>query len=161
VSLRQCRTALFVVFFLLSGMLPAAEFSLPDLNGVTHHLTDYRGKWVVVNYWATWCPPCLKEIPELVDFYKQHKNSDTVVLGINMEDISLDRLKAFVKHYFISYPVLRMELTPMTVLGPVPALPTTYVVSPTGEVVARHVGPVSTQILESFITQKSSAQKLF
>ena len=60
---------------------------MPDLSGKMRSLEDYRGKWVIVNYWATWCPPCQEEIPDLVDFHDSHKDTDAVVLGVNFEDI--------------------------------------------------------------------------
>ena len=72
------------------------DFALPDLDGKIHRLSDYRGKWVVVNYWATWCPPCLEEIPELEDFYSEHHKRDAIVVGINYEDSDPAYLKSFV-----------------------------------------------------------------
>ncbi len=132
------------------------DFSLPDINGVEHKLSDYRGKWVVVNYWATWCPPCLSEIPELVDFHEEHKDKDAVVLGINFEDIGASGLKQFSEEYFMNYPVLRSKPGPKSALGPIPGLPTTYLISPKGEVVARQVGPVTAKLITDFIAQQSS-----
>ena len=65
----------------LSAMQVDLEFT--DIEGNEIKLSDYRGKWVVLNYWATWCPPCLEEIPELVHFHETHKDSDGVVVGID------------------------------------------------------------------------------
>ena len=130
---------------LLLGAQASAEtvdFTLPDLEGKPHKLSDYRGKWVVVNYWATWCPPCLEEIPELEVFHANHQDKDAVVLGVNMEEIDLESLKAFVDDQFISYPIL---------LGRVTGLPTSYLVSPAGELAARQVGPITADAIESFI----------
>ena len=90
-----------------------------------HKLSDYRGKWVVVNYWATWCPPCLTEIPELVDFHEDHKDKDAVVVGVNFENIGVNGLKQFVDEYFMNYPVLRTKPGPNSALGPIPGLPPT------------------------------------
>jgi thiol-disulfide isomerase/thioredoxin len=146
----------FLSLFLLSASAQAepVDFTLPDVAGVKHNLSDYRGKWVVVNYWATWCPPCLMEIPELVDFHEDHKGRDAVVLGVNFEDISLSGLKQFSEEYFMNYPVLQTKPAPNSALGPIPGLPTTYLVSPTGEVVARQVGPVTAKIINDFIAQQ-------
>ncbi len=127
------------------------DFSLKGLDGKTYKLSDYRGKWVVVNYWATWCPPCLEEIPELEVFYSNHKNSDAVVLGIALERIKNDRLKAFVEQQFMSYPVLKASPEARPPLGSVPGLPTTYLVDPKGEIVAKQVGGVTREALEHFI----------
>jgi thiol-disulfide isomerase/thioredoxin len=130
------------------------DYSLPDLNGKTHSIADYRGKWVIVNYWATWCPPCLEEIPELVDFHERHKDSDAVVLGVNFEDIGVEQLNSFVDSLFISYPILRSEPLPATPLGPIPGLPTTYIIAPDGSPVARQVGPITGEQLDDYIERK-------
>ncbi len=138
------------------------DFSLPDLEGVQHRLSDYRGKWVVVNYWATWCPPCLEEMPELETFHDSHKDKDAVVLGVNLEQINLSRLRNFVEEQFLSYPVLRDRPRTTTELGPIPGMPTTYVVSPEGELAARQVGGVTRDMLEDFIgrqTEKRSRKE--
>lgn len=134
------------------------EFSLQGIDGKVHQLSDYRGKWVVVNYWATWCPPCLEEIPELVDFHERHKDTDAVVLGVNYEDKGRAELSDFSNEYLISYPVLLGEPGSGKNIGTIPGLPTTYVVSPSGEVMARQVGPLTAQMLDDFIAeQKKSA----
>ena len=148
----------FLVLFLLATHVQAepADFNLSDMKGVEHKLSDYRGKWVVVNYWATWCPPCLTEIPELVDFHEDHNGRDAVVLGVNFEDISLNGLKQFSEEYFMNYPVLRSKPGPNSALGPIPGLPTTYLVSPLGEVVARQVGPVTAKLINDFIAQQAA-----
>ena len=126
---------------------------LTDLQGVEHSLADYRGKWVIVNYWATWCPPCLEEIPELIQLHNEHKGRNAVVWGINREDIPLADLKAFVAKQQISYPIFQVPADSTSPLGPVLGIPTTYLVSPKGEVVARHVGLVTVQKLEAFLQQ--------
>jgi thiol-disulfide isomerase/thioredoxin len=132
----------------------ALDYSLPDLDGKTHSLADYKGKWVVVNYWATWCPPCQEEIPDLVDFYEQNRDRGVVVLGVNTEDIGREQLAIFADSYLISYPVLRSEPLFASPLGPVPGLPTTYIVTPEGEPVARQVGPITGEQLEKYIDRK-------
>ena len=154
------RFALLMAGLLFAGTVFAdpVEYSLKDLSGKTHHLSDYRGKWVVVNYWATWCPPCLKEIPDLVEFHERHKDKgDVVMLGVNFEDISQEQLADFVEGQMISYPVLREQPAPGTPLGPVPGLPTTYIVSPEGRPIARQVGPVTGEMLDDFIAKKQKA----
>lgn len=154
----RAKSFIFLAIFLLSAQLQAepVDFSLPDMKGVEHRLSDYKGKWVVVNYWATWCPPCLTEIPELVDFHEDHKERDAVVLGVNFEDISLNGLKQFSEEYFMNYPVLQTKPGPSSALGPIPGLPTTYLVSPSGEVVARQVGPITAKLINDFIAQQTA-----
>jgi thiol-disulfide isomerase/thioredoxin len=146
---------IFTMFVLASGVALAepVDYSLPDLNGKSHSLADYRGKWVIVNYWATWCPPCQEEIPDLVDFHDRHKDGDAVVIGINFEDIDQKQLETFVDSFLISYPVLRSAPLASTPLGPVPGLPTTYIIAPDGSPVARQVGPVTAKQLDEYITK--------
>ena len=99
----------FMVLFAVAGVAEPVDYSLPDVNGKKHSLADYKGKWVIVNYWATWCPPCQEEIPDLVEFHDRHKDDDAVVIGINFEDIGEEQLSAFVDSFLISYPILRSE----------------------------------------------------
>ncbi len=145
-------------FLALLGVLclaPAAfgagvDFTLPGLDGAPHRLSEYRGKWVVVNYWATWCPPCREEIPQLERFSRRNR-AHAVVLGVAFEQIGAAQLKHFVKAHGITYPILRMVPKPVTSLGPVWGLPTTYIVDPKGKVVGHHTGPLTARILEEFI----------
>ncbi len=150
------RLVLAAILLALAGLVQAepVDFSLPDLEGKMHSLADYRGKWVIVNYWATWCPPCQEEIPDLVDFHDRHKDKDAVVIGINYEDIGTEQLAAFVDSFLITYPILQTEPLPVTPLGPVPGLPTTYIIAPDGSPVARQVGPVTSKQLDDYIKRK-------
>ena len=132
------------------------EFALPDMQGESHSLDQYRGKWVVVNYWATWCPPCLEEIPDLVDFHERNKDREAVVIGVNYEDISAEQLTAFVERHMVSYPVLRADPFGDSPLGSIPGLPTTFVIDPEGNAVARQVGPITGEQLEAYIESRKA-----
>ncbi|MCB1772180.1 MAG: TlpA family protein disulfide reductase [Gammaproteobacteria bacterium] len=135
------------------------QFQLRDLDGREHRLVDYRGRWVLVNYWATWCPPCLEELPELEVF---HNNAEgrAVVLGVNMENIDEQHLRSFVEQQFLSFPVLPAGSRPSGngLVGPVDGLPTSYLVTPAGKIVARQVGRVTADGIESFIAQYEETQ---
>lgn len=147
----------WLAFLLCTGLAvgqPLSDFTLLDVNGKKHNLSDYRGKWVIVNYWATWCPPCLEEIPELVDFHEKHKNVDAVVLGINHEEVDGKFLRTFVDEYLISYPVLRGDVDGPMPFGPIQGLPTTVVVSPDGKVASIKVGGVTMKKLEDLLDQE-------
>lgn len=133
------------------------NFALPDLNGKFHHLADYRGKWVIVNYWATWCPPCLEEIPELVEFHDAHQARDAVVLGVNYEESDPIYLKSFVEENLISYPILRANLTRQPVFGRLYGLPTTYIISPTGELFQSKTGSITRAYIEAIIKTSKNA----
>ena len=137
----------------LSPNMPAQAVDMPltDVNGNLVNLQSYRGKWVVVNYWATWCPPCIAEMPELQSFHDDHHESSAVVIGINTEHIGRGQLTRFLDDYFITYPIFVSKPTEESELGMIPGLPTTFLVTPEGKVVARQVGPVTRDMIEQFI----------
>ena len=151
------RVLIFLVtlFVTTANAGDTVDFTLPDMSDKPVSLSDFRGKWVVVNYWATWCPPCLEEIPDLVDLYDNNRDK-LVVLGINHEEVNDEYLKEFVESHLISYPVLRAEPVPVTPLGPVLGLPTTYIISPEGEAMARQEGPVTREAIEKYIARKQA-----
>jgi thiol-disulfide isomerase/thioredoxin len=143
----------FGFWSLPAGAGEPVDFVLQDVEGAEYRLSDFRGKWVLVNYWATWCPPCIAEMPELEAFHQMHKDRDAVVVGVNMESIDPDLLRSFVRDLPISYPVLMGEPATRTELGKIPGLPTSYLVSPAGEVVARQVGMVNREMLEKYLNK--------
>ncbi len=140
------------------SLAQALEMHLKDLDGNPAKLSDYRGKWVVVNYWATWCPPCREEMPELQAFHDHHKDSDGVVLGLNTEVIDKGKIKEFLDDYFVTYPNFHTGPVSDTELGRVPGLPTTFLVSPQGTVEARQVGGVTREMIENFIQKWEAKQ---
>jgi thiol-disulfide isomerase/thioredoxin len=154
-SLRAARWLLAGLVLQLAWpvMAESVDFTLPGLDGERYRLSDYRGKWVVVNYWATWCPPCLEELPELESFHSRHQDRDALVLGVNLERIEADRLREFVSLHKISYPILLQSPGEDTELGRVLGLPTTYLISPQGELLSRQVGRVTAKTLETYLEQ--------
>lgn len=126
------------------------DLALTDMVGKQFKISDYRGKWVVLNYWATWCPPCLEEIPELVNFHDAHKDSNAVVIGIDMEMLKPEFLAQFVEDNFMSYPIVPMTES-MPMFDNVDNFPTTYLIDPDGIAVVKHVGAVTGEALEQFI----------
>ncbi len=137
-----------------SAQAQPKDIEFKSLNGKIVKLSDYRGKWVIVNYWATWCPPCRVEMPELSLFYEEHKNKDAIVLGVNYENKTAAQLKPFLESQMIEFPIVQ-ELNgangSSTSFGPLKGLPTTYMVAPDGKVVASRTGMVDQKLLESFI----------
>ncbi len=129
----------------------AVDMPLTDVYGNKVNIASYQGKWVVVNYWATWCPPCIVEMPELQAFHDKHFESDAMVVGINAESIGSQQLWDFLQDYFVTYPVFVSKPTQQSELGLIPGLPTTFLITPKGKVVARQVGPVTQEMLEQFI----------
>lgn len=144
---------------LFSSLAYAVDMDLTGLNGEKSKLSDYRGKWVLVNFWATWCPPCLEEMPELQAFHDHHAETDAVVLGLNTEVTSKEKVIEFLDTYFITYPNFIVGPVSRTELGDIPGLPTSYLISPEGEVEARQVGMVSREMIENFIRNWQAEKK--
>jgi thiol-disulfide isomerase/thioredoxin len=140
-----------LLLLILPLLAQAVDMPLTAVNGSKTNLDRYQGKWVVVNYWATWCPPCITEMPELQSFHDENVNNNAMVVGINAENISQQRLQTFLDDYFITYPNFVSGPTQQSELGLIPGLPTTFLVTPEGEVVARQVGPVTREMIEQFI----------
>ena len=132
-----------------------SELILPDLNDKQVKASDYKGKWLIVNYWATWCPPCASEIPELNAFHKKHSQHDAVVLGVNIEKDDLDYVKEFSKNFKIVYPVLKAGNAVSSPYGHLQALPTTFIIDKEGKLQQTIVGVVTAKRLEKIIRNKS------
>lgn len=143
---------LFLVIF--SSALAAADFSFRDIAGKQHNLADYRGKWVLVNFWATWCPPCLKEIPDLMALHNEHKDKDLVVIGIATDYYNPKLVTDFAREHRISYPVVLGNDTIVAQIGRVEGLPMTYMYNPQGKMVAYNVGALTQKAVEGYIRAK-------
>ncbi|MDZ4731816.1 MAG: TlpA disulfide reductase family protein [Xanthomonadales bacterium] len=126
------------------------NFSLPQLNGEPLALSDFRGQWVILNYWATWCAPCRKEIPELSELHQQRE--DITVLGIAYEDVDEAMFKEFLAEFYVSYPILVADVyQPPEPFGAPRVLPTTIILDPAGRSVKAFLGSVTRQDLEAFV----------
>lgn len=145
-----------VLVFLLACSLSghAADFSLIDITGRTHRLSDYRGKWVLVNFWATWCPPCLDEIPELISLHNAHRNNDLSVIGVAMDSGSSKKVAEFAMAHGISYPMVMGDSKVTAQLGAIEVLPVSYLYNPKGELVSDQAGEVTRASIEAYIKKK-------
>ncbi len=148
------RSTLLTLLLVCSCCACAADFSLQDMQGKTHRLADYRGKWVLVNFWATWCPPCLKEIPELVSLHDAHHRKDLVVFGIAMDSGSNQEVADFAKAHGISYPVVMGDRRTASQFGQIEALPVSYLYNPKGEPAGYQAGEVTRAGIEAFIRKQ-------
>lgn len=118
----------------------APDFALQDLEGNTVRLSDYQGKVVFVNFWATWCPPCRAEIPYFVELMNEYKD-DFVVLGITVDrEQDIPKVPGFAEEYSINYPVLYADAQTVGAYGGITSIPTTFVVSKDGYAVGKIVG---------------------
>lgn len=145
-----------IVLLMLAGSWPALagiDFELDGLDGERHRLSDYRGDWVVVNYWATWCAPCRKEIPDLSNLHDSR--DDIVVLGLAFEETEIEAFDRFLQDYPASYPILLVDVyDPPDALGAPRALPTTFLVNGKGELVHTWLGPVTGRMITDWIDER-------
>jgi peroxiredoxin len=154
------RTGLLFAFLLAcSWASSAADFSLEDMQGKTHRLSDYRGKWVLVNFWATWCPPCLKEIPELISLHNAHHDKDLSVIGISMDLDPSKTVADFARAHGISYPVVMGNRKNTAQIGAVDVLPVSYLYNPKGEQVSYQAGEVTRTSVEAYIKKNGTTSQ--
>ena len=130
----------------------APNFELKTLTGEKVMLSDFKGKKVFINFWATWCPPCVKEIPTIQQFYEQHAdNENLVILAINATDQELkaDNVKQFAHEYGISFPILLDEKGDVSINYEVLTIPTSVIINEEGMIVEQILGPVTKEMLDS------------
>ena len=154
--IKQSIISLIFTFSFVQSISAAevVEFSSKDLQGNVHSIEQYRGKWVVVNFWGTFCGPCIREMPELSAFHNERKDDDAVVIGINQEEIPAKLLANFTRNLKVSFPSLKVPFEQATPFGRVTVLPTTFIINPQGELVARQPGAISLKALEDYIARK-------
>jgi thiol-disulfide isomerase/thioredoxin len=151
-------TSFILTVFMLTAVAAQADgdtgspvdFTLPRLHGDPVSLGDYRQKWIVLNYWATWCAPCRKEIPDLTALHDSR--DDIVVLGLAFEDTEIENFDEFLEEFKPSYPLLLVDVyAPPEPFGAPRVLPTTIILDPGGHPVKTFLGPVTRENLEAFI----------
>ena len=152
--------AVLLFFLLLPGLAVSADpgdakaidFTLKQLRGDMVSVSDYRGKWVVLNYWATWCAPCRKEIPDLSAL--NLKREDVIVLGLAFEDTEIEEFDTFLAEFNPSYPILLVDVyDPPKPFGAPKVLPTTIILDREGVEVKTFIGPVTGEDIETLIDE--------
>ena len=131
----------------------AAAFNLKDSDGRTVSLADYKGKVVLLNFWATWCGPCKIEIPWFADFEQKYKDRGFAVLGVAMDDEGWEVVKPYVAKNKINYRILLGNDDVASKYGGVDSLPTTFIIDQDGRIVSTHVGLVSKSDYEDEIVK--------
>lgn len=125
------------------------NFTMKDLDDKKVKLAEFKGKIIVLNFWATWCVPCKTEIPEFVELQKQYEPQGVQFIGISVDD-TVAKLKPYVEAQSMNYPVLQGKGHDevLDAYGPVQSLPVTYVIRRDGTFCRRHAGPVAKDVLE-------------
>ncbi|HEY5738599.1 MAG TPA: redoxin domain-containing protein [Gammaproteobacteria bacterium] len=118
---------------------PAPDFSLLDMDGTVFRLSDHRGRVLIVNFWATWCPPCREEMPAMQRAWEQLREEGMLMIGINVGEDE-DTIFQFTADYPVDFPLLMDSDSAVTGRWPVRGLPTTYVVDPAGRLVYQAIG---------------------
>lgn len=157
--MRIVQASLLIVCLVWQGLALASKeqpaLSVATTDGKTFDLGKQRGKWVVVNFWATWCGPCLKEMPDLDEF--DQARDDVVVVGLAFEEIEAAELKAFVKKRGVRYPIALVDVYEPPADFDVPrGLPTTYLIDPQGKVAEKFLGPITSADLSRVIASKTT-----
>lgn len=151
---------LIIISFLLSINILSAnnsdkkkapDFALKTLEGKTIKLSDYKGKIIIIDFWATWCPPCRKGIPDLIELQKVY-SKDLVIVGISLDqERTLKDLKPFIENYGINYPVVLGNEKVVKDYGGINAIPTSFIVDQKGFIIDSHVGLVPKAVYEDKI----------
>jgi peroxiredoxin len=132
---------------------PAPEFALKDANGKTVHLEDYKGKVVLLDFFATWCGPCKIEIPWFMEMERKNKDRGFAVLGVSMDDEGWDIVKPFLADLGVNYRVVIGNDSTAQLYGGVDALPTTFLIDRNGKIASVHIGLTSKKDFEDGVEQ--------
>jgi len=131
----------------------APEFTLKDADGKTVHLADYKGKVVLLDFWATWCPPCKLEIPWFIDIQRKNKDRGFEVLGVAMDDNGWEDVKPFLASMKVNYRVVVGDDEVTKAYGGVEDLPTTFLIDREGKIAAVHIGLASRKDFEDGVEE--------
>ena len=123
------------------------DFVLKDMNNAPVSMSAYKGKVVILNFWATWCGPCKTEIPAFVELYDQYKDKGLVIVGVSIDDTP-EQLRTFTHEWRMQYPVLQMQSDIESAYGPFYGVPTTFFLARDGSICTKHLGPASKEQFE-------------
>jgi len=150
--LRWLQVLILILLLALSACNQPAH-AFVDVQGHKISTANWKNKWVIINYWASWCEACAVEIPQLNLFYEHHQQSPVVLIGVNYDNLSGSDLVNAVSTLHISFPVLQTNPTKALGLPAINVLPTTFVINPEGKVVKELYGPQTAAGLEGIINE--------
>jgi thiol-disulfide isomerase/thioredoxin len=152
------RHRFLALFLALAASLPAAAFNLKDTTGAPQRLADYKGRYVIVNFWATWCVPCIEEIPDVAAFGRAHR--EVAIIGVATDVQDADKVKRFAAKVGQDYPLVLSNDAIEKQLGAVRALPTTRIYDPGGKKVYDKPGRVDRAALERLTRRPATSAPL-
>ncbi|MGC4072537.1 MAG: TlpA disulfide reductase family protein [Nibricoccus sp.] len=135
----------------LPGANPAPSWSLADLNDKPLSSADFKGKVLVIDFWATWCPPCVHEIPGYIEFQKKHGGDKIALVGLSLDEIPVADVKAFAVKKGINYPVAIASQELLAQFASVEGIPATFIVDRDGKLRFMKVGAASVEDLEKTV----------
>lgn len=118
----------------------APDFTVPDLEGNSLTLSDFKGKVIILDFWTTWCPPCRRGIPDFVQLYEKYKHEGLVIIGVSLDGGDSRSVKQFSKNYKINYPIVLGNFNVTQDYGGIRAIPTTFVIDGKGNIKEKYVG---------------------
>jgi len=136
-----------------AGSKTAPEFSLKDLSGAEKKLSDFKGKVLIIDFWATWCPPCRNEIPHFVSLYNQYKSEGLEIIGVALDQNPRNALPGFIKDNGINYTILLGNSKVCDLYGGVSAIPTTFIIDKAGNIVKKYIGYNDKEVFENEIKE--------
>ena len=133
------------------GDKPAPSFTLEDLDGKQVSLSDFKGNVVILDFWATWCPPCVMEIPHFIELYEQYKDQGFAMVGISLDREGVGVVNSFVQKYRVNYPILMTDGQVDKAYGGITSIPTTFVIDRAGKIRREYVGYRDKAVFEADI----------
>lgn len=131
----------------------APDFTLSDINGKQVSLSDFKGKVIILDFFASWCPPCRQEVPDFVELQKRYGNGDFTVIGVAL--VNTNEAKDFADQFGINYPVLVDDGKVSSLYGPIRSIPTTFILDKSGKIVKLYIGFRPKDVFEKDVKELS------